>query len=352
MIPTRNFFGLGLVCFLFSAVPVFAAGTTAPNLLKDGSFEDTTPAWALLGTASITTREAHSGKQSLFIKGDPKVKAGETMPYCGVPGLKPGQFYRVDAWSKTKGLEKSYTVVSGPYMDDYGSFLINQDDHDWEQVTGFFRAKNDTPFRLYLLGNTGPAGEAFFDDVSLRECDDPTLKPVTFEDGTMFGVGYCENPDSIARVVKMKSPQGDDYCLSVAPASCVLSLTKPVTSGLAEFSFLVNLKGSGTIAVGNALRLDFLPGINNYELKDGQVVPVSLGTISPNRWYRFRGIINLDNQTYDLEVTDYEDELGSFTRKGLHFIRQLKEAPYMYLVGNTKNGVFFDDVYLGPVREK
>ena len=363
MRAVKKFAQLGLVCFLVSGVSAFGAGAAAPNLLRDSSFEDTASVWQLMGTANITSQEARTGSKSLSFKGDrnPQAKDNDACGYRGVSGLKPGQFYRVDVWVKTKGLPQDRPVVVGPYLDGIGTFPTNQDDHDWELVTGYFQAKDSNPSRVYLLGRTGylpdqtgPAGEVFFDDVSLRECADPLLNPVTFEDGTMLGIGYVQNPSSVARVVKMKTPLGGSYCLFVAPASCTLSLPKPVTSGRAEFSFLINLKGSGRIRVGNtlslALRLDFLPNLLNYEDKAGTVVGTSLGPVSPDRWYRVRGIINLDSQTYDLEVTDYEDSLGSFTRKGLHFFRPMKEVNFMYIEGNAKEGVFYDDIYLGPVR--
>jgi len=125
-------------------------------------------------------------------------------------------------------------------------------------------------------------------------------------------------------------------------------MPREINSGLVEFGFIINLQGQASFSLG-ALRLDFVPLIMNYEDRDGAPTRQSLGTFSPGRWYRFRGLVNLDTQRYDLEVTDFEDPLYSFTRKNLRLGGKMEKATNLWLNGPQSGGLF-DDVYLGPVR--
>ena len=322
---------------------IAGAGWAEENLLKDGGFELTPSGWQLLAGAEIIGRDAHSGSQCLLLQGTGQVEA-----FCGASGLTPGQFYRVDAWARTRGIQAGPGGYAAIYMDGVGCSNANLDDHDWECVTSWFEAKDDKPFRIYLIRQSLLEGEVLFDDVSLRPCANPNLAPVTFEDGSTLGIQFYGHPGTIARVVKMTTPQGGERCLLAAPASLTYKLTHEITTGLVEFSFMINLQGPATFSMGG-LRLDFMPLIMNCEDRDGAATRQSLGAFSPGRWYRFRGLVNLDTQRYDLEVTDFEDPLYSFTRKNLKFAGKMEKVVNFWLNG-PKAGGLFDDVYLGPVR--
>jgi hypothetical protein len=97
------------------------------------------------------------------------------------------------------------------------------------------------------------------------------------------------------------------------------------------------------------LQLDLSPQIVNHETRDGQPGRQALGAFSPGRWYRLRGIVNLDTQRYDLDVTDFEDPLYSFTRRNLNLAGRTDKVRNFWLSA-PKDGAWVDDLYLGPVR--
>ena len=332
-------------CLFLAAILCLLPGAARAdeNLLKDGGFEGAPGAWQVPPPAVLRDREARSGAKCLALAGP-----GRSMAYCAAAGLKPGQFYRVDAWARARGVRASDTGYAAIYMDDVGAFRANLDDHGWECVTAWFQARDDKPVRVYLLRDQIPSGEVLFDDVSLRECTDPNLAPVTFEDGSTLGVLFYGHPGTVARVVKAQTPQGSGYSLLAAPASLTYKMPREITTGLVEFSFSLNLKDRASFSLG-AIRLDLLPLILNHEESDRAKTQQSLSASSPGRWYRFRGIVNLDTQRYDLEVTDFEDELGSFSRKNLRFGGKMEKVSNFWLNG-PKAGGLFDDLYLGPVR--
>lgn len=332
---------LSLLAALLCLIP--GLGRAEQNLLKDGGFEDTPSAWQVRLGATIRAGEAHSGTKALMLPGP-----GRSDAFCGVAGLKPGQYYRVDAWARAKDVPANQTGYAAIYMDAIGSFRSNLDDHDWECVTAWFEAKDDKPFRIYLIREGISAGEILFDDLSLRECADPNLAPVTFEDGSALGVRFYDHPGTIARVVKKPTLQGSEYCLWGALASICYKMPREITTGLVEFGFMINLKDQSSFSIGT-LQLDFMPMIINHEDRDGTQTRQSLGGFSPDRWYRFHGILNLDTQRYDLEVTDFEDPLASFTRKNLRLAGKMEKVTHFWL-NAPKAGGLFDDLYLGPVR--
>lgn len=333
---------LSLVAALLSLVS--GVGGAEQDPLKDGGFEDTPGAWQLQSGAAISDRQARSGTKSLLLTGPGRADA-----FCTAAGLKPGQFYRVDAWAQTHGMSANHNGYAAIYMDGVGSFCTNLDDHDWECVTAWFEAKDEKPFRIYLIRDGIPAGEVFFDDIALRECADPNLTPVTFEDGSAIGLLFYHHPGTIARVVKAATPQGSSFCLRAAPASITYRMPHEIAAGLVEFGFLMNLKGHASFALGG-LKLDFLPLLVSQEEHDGNQMQQSLGTISPDRWYRISGILNLESQRYDLDVTDFEDPLYSFTRRNLRLGAKTEKVRNFWLNG-PKAGGLFDDLYLGPVRQ-
>jgi hypothetical protein len=335
---------LGIVGGLIGLLSSAALAQT--NLLADPGFENPPGAWVVEEGGEITDTGARSGARALRMTG------ASTRAWTSAPGLKPGQFYRVDIWARTQGLpaaSEGYVIL---YLDGHGSTRANLDDHDWEPVTLWFQAKDDKPFRIYLIRSAVEGGEIWFDDLSLRECEDPNLAPLTFEDGTAFGAQFYGHPGTIARVVKAPSPAGGQYSLLGAPASIGYRMPQDLTAGLVEFDFMVNLplEAAATFAVGS-LRLDLAPTIKNTELRQGSVGRQTLGAFTPGRWYRFRGIINLDTQRYDLEVTDYEDPLYSFTRKNLLLGGEMKSVRN-YWLSSPKQGGLWDNLYFGPVRAK
>jgi hypothetical protein len=328
---------------LLLACLVVGAGWAQENLLKDGGFEASPSGWQARSGAEVTDHGARSGTGCLRLSGTGQVDA-----FCGAPSLQPGQFYRVDAWARTRGLPNDNDGYAAIYMDSVGSFRANLDDHDWEPVTAWFQAKDDKPFRLYFILSGLPQGEIFFDDVSLRPCADPNLGPVTFEDGTTLGIQFYGHPGTVARVVLAPTPDGTGHCLLAAPASLTYKLPHDLTSGLVEFCFTLKLQGPATFSTGG-LRLDFVPLIVNCEDHDGTPVRQSLGAFATDHWYHVRGIINLDTQRYDLMVTDFEDPLSCFTRKQLRLAGKTDKVTNCWLNG-PKAGGLFDDIYLGPPR--
>lgn len=334
--------GWGLLVTL-ACLPAGAA-LAQPVPLADPGFENPPGVWAVEEGAEVTGDVARSGARSLRMAG------ASTRAWTSAPGLKPGQFYRVDIWARTKGLpaaSEGYVIV---YMDSHGSTRANLDDHDWEPITVWFQAKDDQPFRIYLIRSNVAGGEIWFDDLSLRECADPNTTTLTFEDGTAFGALFYGHPGTIARVVKAPSPGGGEYCLLGAPASISYRVPQDIAAGRVEFDFMVNLRpeASATFSVGS-LRLDLAPTIKSTELVNGSQGRQTLGAFTPDRWYRFRGILNLDTQRYDLEVTDYEDPLYSFTRKNLLLGGEMKSVRNYWLSSPTPGGLW-DNLYFGPVR--
>ncbi len=334
--------GSGPVCTALAMFLAVATGGAQESLLTDGGFETLPTRWQLRNGAQITDVGARSGQRCLRLQGSGQVDA-----FCAAPCLQAGQFYRVDAWVRVRGVpagREGYAIV---YIDGAGSTRANLDDHDWEPITLWFPARDDKPFRIYLILAGLPEGEVLFDDVALRPCTDPNLAPVTFDDGTILGLQFYGPPGTIGRVVKHQTPRGGEYCLLAAPGSFSYRLPREITAGTVEFGFTINLQGSASFSLGG-LRLDFVPLIMNNEDRDGAPLRQSLGAFAPGRWYRFRGVVNLDTQRYDLAVTDYEDPLSSFTRKQLRFAAKTEKVTNFWLSAPRAGGLF-DDIYLGRV---
>lgn len=336
------------VMFVFTVlITAFFTAAFAGNLIETGNFDE--GGWVLREGAEIQENFYLNGGKALLLP-------GHSQAFTTAPGLEPGQFYRVDAWCMTRNMpedpEGGYLEIHIPGV---GSFRANPDNHGWEPVTAWFRAEDDKPFRIFLSRRGIPGGEVYFDNVSLRRCPDPNLDVIDFEDGTAAGAFIWPGPLSpggpgpLARVVENSGPGGGRYSLLAAPALVRYGLTETITSGRAEFDFMVKLNGRGRMEIGS-LRIDLMSQIYNTELRDGQQRRQSLGSFTPGRWYRFRGVIDLESQSYDIEVVDFEDELYSFSRRNLLFSGPMDGIRRMGLRAAAEGG-YFDNIYLGAPRD-
>lgn len=311
------------------------------NLLRNDGFEDAKGQWELRQHAAITNLQAHTGAQALMLNAPGTGQRSDA--FQGI-GLKTGQFYRVDAWIKTDGLAPDDKGFASLYTDGMGSFLATGGNHDWELITGCFLAKSNTTDRVYLFFTDAASGAAFFDDVLCRPCDDPSTSPVTFEDGSVFGLQFYR-PGTLASVVTEKTPGGTRCLFLQGIASYRLS--QPLTTGPIVFHFLINVKGRRTDVGIGTVSLIFTGTLVNEETVNGKKANNPLGAVVPERWYEIRGTIHLDTQTYDLTVTDFEDPLYSFSRKGLLFSGTMDKVGGMS-INARKGGAWFDDIYVGP----
>lgn len=349
MKPTFTYSGrlcLGLTLGLIGLVYAPAWGQT--NLLRNGGFEDANPQWDLRPGSSeasqkvvITNYQAHGGTQALMLNA-PGI--GQRSEACQtITGLKTGQFYRVDAWVKTDGLAPDDKGAASLYAASMGSFVATGGNHDWEWITGWFQAKSNTAENVYCFYTDASSGAAYFDDVSCRPCDDPSVSPLTFEDGSTLGLQFTR-PGTMADVVAEKKPRGT-RCLCLQ-GSASYRLSRPLTVGPVAFHFLIKVKGRVQVGIGT-VNLSFAQTLVNEETVSGKKAGNPLSALASERWYEVQGLIHLATQTCDLAVTDFEDPLYSFSRKGLLFSGVMDKVGGLSL--NARKGTaWFDDIYVGP----
>lgn len=342
----------GRELYLWLALGLIGAGYTPAgdqvNLLRNGGFEDAIqamprqePQWCLGQNATITSRLAHTGIKALGLNAAGPGQRSEA--YQTIAGLKTGQFYRVDAWIKTDGLAPDDKGAASLYAGGMGSFGATGGNHDWEWITGWFQAKSNTAENVYCFFADASSGAAYFDDVSCRPCDDPSVSPVTFEDGSTLGLQLAR-PGTMAEVVAEITPQGT-RCLYLQ-GSASYRLSRPLTSGPIAFHFLLKVKGRGQVGIGT-VNLSFAQTLVNEETVNGKKAGNPLSALVPERWYGVKGLIHLDSQTYDLAVTDFDDPLYSFSRKRLSFSGVMDKVAGLSL--NVRKGsAWFDDIYVGP----
>ena len=318
------------------------------NLLGNSGFEEAKSGWTLRAS-EVTDREARTGKHSLRVT----PSLDETEPYSyqrarAHAQLEEGRFYRLDAWVKASGTAAAKTKTLSLYTDAGGTTCGNPDDHGWEPVTQVFRARKSGVTRVFVMCPKDVPGEFLLDDVTMRQIGDPSLKPATFEDGTMVGVTLSGEPLPIARVVKGSTPAGKHY-LSVERGYAAFRLSRPIEDGSVEFSFLFKAARRVIFELGGVGRLYLLPTIN---LGTGSRLGPALGVLSGNSWCRIRGIIHRREQTLDLTVTDFEDPLGSYDRKGVKLANPIKRIGGMAFFSIVPScRACLDDLYLGPVRQ-
>ena len=200
---------------------------------------------------------------------------------------------------------------------------------------------------VFIMCHKDVSGEFCVDDVALHKIEDPTRKPVTFEDGTTAGLTLSGDPLPVARVVKGATPEGKSH-LFFARGYAGLRLAQPIESGDVEFSFLFKATQRVTFELGGVGRLYLLPTIN---LGKGNGLGPALGTLNGNSWCRIRGIVHMSEQAFDLTVTDFDDPLGSFERKGIKVADPIKRIGGMAFFNIVPScNACLDDIYLGPMR--
>ena len=325
-----------------------ASPAAAENLVRNGGFEEGHAGWEVK-RAAVTDREAHTGKCALYVNpaADPPAAStyGYQRAFFQTPALVSGRFYRADAWVKARGFAGDREKALSLYTDDGGSVFTNPGNHDWEPLTHVFQARRDGSARLYLMCPEQTVGEYLVDDVRLRECPDPGLTAAGFEDGTLCGAAlYGGEPLPVARVVQGATPGGTRY-LDLGRGSIGFRPAKPGESGDVEFSFLVRTTRRATVDVAG-IRLE-LPLIT---IRPAQGPALGLGLMNPGTWYRFRGVIHLATQTYDLAVTDFADPLGSFARTALQPPSPIKSISGLWVNAEPDSGTAVDDLYVGPVQ--
>ena len=329
------------------ALPVSAEAADG-NLLENGGFEEAESGWTLRAS-EVTDKEARTGKHALRVT--PSVDETEPYSYQRARAhiqLRVGRFYRVDAWVKAKGAAEAKGKTLSLYTDAGGTTYSNPGDHGWEPVTQIFQAKKGGVTRVFVMCPKDVSGEFLVDDVAVRQIRDPSLKPATFEDGTMAGVTLSGKPLPIARVVKGSTPGGKHY-LSVERGYAAFRLSRPIEDGNVEFSFLFKAVRRVTFELGGVGRLYLLPTIN---LGTGNSLGPALGVLSGDSWCRIRGIVRRRERTLDLTVTDFEDPLGSYDRKGVKLPNPIKSVGGMAFLNIVPSyTACLDDLYLGPVRQ-
>lgn len=340
--------GLCLVLMLGLIGAGYAPAGDQVNLLRNGGFEDAIqtsprlePQWCLGQNAMITSRLAHTGIKALRLNAAGPGQRSEA--YQTIAGLKTGLFYRVDTWIKTDGLAPDDKGAAFLYAAGMGSFGATGGNHDWEWITGWFQAKSNTAENVSCFFTDAASGAAYFDDVSCRPCADPSVSPVTFEDGSMLGLQFTR-PGTMAEVVAERTPQGT-RCLYLQ-GSASYRLSRPLTSGPIAFHFLLKVKGRVQVGIGT-VNLSFAHTLVNEETVNGKKAGNPLSALVPERWYGVKGLIHLDSQTYDLAVTDFEDPLYSFSRKRLLFSGVMDRVGGLSL-NARKGSAWFDDIYIGP----
>jgi hypothetical protein len=157
-------------------------GVTDPGLVKNRGFEAGLEGWAAVVIGArprieFDTDVAREGWQAMRVTAtDPSdIGIGQNVM------LKPGQWYRLDGWVRTRGLDPRGSRV-------YGTFQIQQPgggplasgtnhggDTEWTEVQITFQAPPGGLTRIvaFFVGFGPGTGTAWFDDVKLVEVSQP-----------------------------------------------------------------------------------------------------------------------------------------------------------------------------------
>jgi rhomboid protease GluP len=152
------------------------------GLIKNPGFANGLEGWfspVTLGQYGIDTAVAHEGRQALRVTASAPTDAaiGQEVK------LKPGQWYRLTGWVRTRGLDPRGAGV-------YGTFHVHgratneviakgpnhKGDTEWTKVVIPFQARGDglTRIVMFFVGFGAGTGTAWFDDLKLVEISEPT----------------------------------------------------------------------------------------------------------------------------------------------------------------------------------
>jgi membrane associated rhomboid family serine protease len=153
------------------------------GLLKNRGFEKGIEGWTPCGPATqivVDTEVVHEGRQALRLTAPQPADIG---CYQDVM-LKPGQWYLLSGWVRTRGIESKGAHVWGTLSvcraegnTPIGPGKNHKGDTEWTHTHIKFKAPDHGPTRIYVhLSGWGPAvGTAWFDDLKLAEVNE--LKP-------------------------------------------------------------------------------------------------------------------------------------------------------------------------------
>ncbi|HEV3261669.1 MAG TPA: carbohydrate binding domain-containing protein, partial [Gemmataceae bacterium] len=179
MTSTRELMALTLACALLPAAQASDARDT--DTLKNPGFEANLDDWSVhvYGAPSRVERDStvvHGGKHAL------RVSASE--PSDTALGqevvLKPGRWYRLGGWVRTRGLDPHGAPVFGTFQVQQpggrgiiASGVNHGGDTDWTEVPIFFQAPpgGRTRVSIFFVGFGKGTGTAWFDDLKLEEVD-------------------------------------------------------------------------------------------------------------------------------------------------------------------------------------
>ena len=330
---------VGLVLILAVTAP---GAEREVELLQNGGFKQGTSAWSGQGGAELSDLEARTGKRSVRLTAGQRVLFGTRL-------LEQGQLYRADAWIKVRNASGERKVAPLLVVEQQGSYS-SAGNHDWERVSHLHKAARSGPVQVCVICPEGMRGEVYADDLSFRPCEDPHLKALDFEDGSTLGVVFYHEPRPIYRVVEGATPNGKRYLAMSPGTSAAYVLSQPVTRGDTEFDFTFKSEKTFRVSLGGAgFSLEMIPRLR---IVQGEGGAVSMGTINPGSWCRVRGVIHLDQHTLDLQVTDFDDPLGSFEKKDAQMRQEKLGVTNVWFNSADKGETCLDAIYIGPVRRK
>ncbi len=171
------------IVFLVSAGSVSTKGVPNPIPLVNGDFESAAlhEGWSIhvcgaRPTVTNDTTVAHGGRQSLKVDAD---KPTDTA-FGQEVQLKPGHWYRLTGWVKTRNLDSKGSPTCGTFQIQHpggqGIVATGQNHpgaNEWTQETILFAAPPGglTRVAIFFVGYGKGTGTAWFDDITLEEID-------------------------------------------------------------------------------------------------------------------------------------------------------------------------------------
>jgi rhomboid protease GluP len=150
------------------------------GLLKNRGFENGTEGWTIYGPAAqiaFDTEVVHEGRKALRVTASQPTDIGCYQDLM----LKPGQWYLLSGWVRTRGIESKGAQVWGTLSvcraqgnAPIGPGKNHKGDTEWIQTKIRFKAPDGGLTRIYIhLSGWGPAvGIVWFDDLKLAEVNE------------------------------------------------------------------------------------------------------------------------------------------------------------------------------------
>jgi alpha-N-arabinofuranosidase len=221
--------------FAFDKEPQLA-DLTHDNLRNPG-FEAKLTGWSLhiygaKARVEFDTKVVHGGRHSLRISSSERSDTALGQEVM----LKPGRWYRLSGWVRTRALEPHGAPVYGAFQIQHpaGQRIIagganHGGDTDWAETAIYFQAPpgGRTRIAVFFVGFGKGTGTAWFDDLSLAEID-PAGEPVRITRAPLY-------PGEIS---PLQYGQFLEYLCDLVPGMWAERLYDGSFEGLSQYKFV------------------------------------------------------------------------------------------------------------------